>query len=139
MFCPKSTTYLPTATLEVFAVLQLKQLAKLPFELMAAVKNTTPRVGCAEPGVRYSGLNPRQLLSSSAFCALAAPEKTIPRQRRATWAETAKMRFMICLLGMLGRCPPCPAAYSPWLFVSVSQLTMGECPAHPPHGPVRPR
>ena len=35
----------------VLAVLQPKQPATLPFEFIAAVKNTTPLVGCAEPGV----------------------------------------------------------------------------------------
>jgi len=55
-FCPKLTTYLPGATREVFAVLQPKQLATLPFELIAAVKNTTPLVGWAE--VRSNVLTP---------------------------------------------------------------------------------
>jgi hypothetical protein len=47
----------------VFAVLQSKQLATLPFELIAAVKNTTPRVGCAEPAVISNGFNPGRLLN----------------------------------------------------------------------------
>jgi hypothetical protein len=71
-FCPKSTIYLPTVTLLVFATLQPKQLATLPFELMAAVKNTTPLVGCAEPGVMSNRLTPARILYSSTFCVFCA-------------------------------------------------------------------
>jgi hypothetical protein len=82
----------------VLAVLQPKQPATLPFEFIAAVKNTTPLVGCAEPGVISDVLGPVRALYSSAFCASAALGKTIPRPRRATLADMAKTCFIICLL-----------------------------------------
>jgi hypothetical protein len=100
-FCPKSTIYLPIATLMVLATLQPKQLATLPFELIAAVKNTTPLVGCAEPGVMSNGLTPVRVLYSSVFCAFCAPaglERTIPKPSSATLADTEKISFIICLL-----------------------------------------
>src|SRR5258707_13023394 len=106
----------------VFGVLQPKQPATLPFELIAAVKNTTPLVGCAEPGVISNGLTPARMLCSSAFCATAAPEKTIPRPRSATLADMAKTRFIICLL-VFERMPPSPS----------SLLALVVCESEPRH------
>jgi hypothetical protein len=44
----------------------------VPSELIAAVKNTTPLVGSAEPGTRFSGFIPDSVFGT--LCATASPD-----------------------------------------------------------------
>ena len=86
-------------------MLQLKQLAMLPFELMATVKNTTPRVGCAESGVRSSGLNPGRPLSSSAFLRAGGARKDNSRTKNGNLGRYGKNALHDMSPGILGDAP----------------------------------
>jgi len=74
------------------AGLHSKQLATLPFGLIAAVKNTTPLVGSADSGVRAFEVTPETVFDASS--ATAALESATPEHKSATLASAKTRRFI---------------------------------------------